>query len=70
MNEENSIKFLDIDIFLNTEEKIEFKKYRKNSVDTVICNFEQSFSSPKYKKGSIFTNIHREFDASSSQENF
>ena len=70
MDEENSIKFLDIDIFLNTEEKIEFKKYRKNSVDTVICNFEQSISSPKYKKGSILTNIHREFDASSSQENF
>ena len=39
-------------------------------MDTVICNFEQSISSPKYKKGSILTNIHREFDASSSQEKF
>ena len=70
MDDENSIKFLYINIFLSTENKIEFKKYRKNSVDTVICNFEHSISSPKYKKGSILTNIHREFDATCSQENF
>jgi hypothetical protein len=69
MDENNLIKFLDIDIFLNQDEKIEFKKYRKNSVDTVICNFEQSISGPKYQKGSILTNIHREFDTSSFQEN-
>ena len=35
-----------------------------------MTNLEQSISSPKYKKGAIFTNLHREFDASSSKENF
>ena len=50
MNSENSINFLDINIFLNKDEKIEFKKYRKNSLDTVMTNFEESISSPKYKK--------------------
>ena len=35
-----------------------------------MTNFEESISSPKYKKGAIFTNLHREFDASSSKENF
>ena len=70
MDDENSIKFFDINIFINTEQKIEFKKYRKNSIDTVICNFEQSVTSPKYEKGTILTNLHREFDASSSQEKF
>jgi hypothetical protein len=50
MDDENLIKFLYINVLLNEEEKIEFKKYRKNSVDTVICNFEQSVTSPKYKK--------------------
>ena len=39
-------------------------------VNTVMTNFKQSISSPTYKKGAIMTNLHREFDASSSQDNF
>ena len=35
-----------------------------------MTNFEQSISSPKYKKGAILTNLHRAFDASSSKEIF
>jgi hypothetical protein len=68
MNTENLINFLDINIFLNKDGKIEFKKYRKNLSDTVLTNFEESISSPKYKKGAIMTNLHREFDASSSKK--
>ena len=67
---EEKITFLDMTIFVNKDQTLELKKYRKNSLDTVMTNFEESISSPKYKKGAIFTNLHREFDASSSQENF
>ena len=67
---ENCITFLDMTIFINKSDVLEFKKYRKNGLNTVMTNFEQSISSPKYKKGAILTNLHRAFDASSSKEIF
>ena len=70
MNSNNEIIFLDMTIFINNENNLEFKKYRKNSVETVISNFEHSVVSKKYLKGGIMTNLHREYDASSSHVNF
>ena len=70
MNSKNEINFLDITVYLNESDNLEFKKYRKNSVDTVISNFEQSVISKKYLKGGIFTNLHRELDACSSHDIF
>ena len=70
MDINNEINFLDMTVFINTENTLEFRKYRKKSVNTVITNFEHSVVSKKYSKGGIMTNLHREFDASSSLENF
>ena len=70
MNSKNEINFLDITVYLNESDNLEFKKYRKNSVDTVISNFEQSVISKKYLKGGIFTNLHRELDACSTHDIF
>ena len=70
MDVNNEINFLDMTVYINTENTLEFRKYRKNSVNTVITNFEHSVVSKKYSKGGIMTNLHREFDASSSLENF
>ena len=70
VNAENQIIFLDKLIYINNENILEFKKYRKNSVETVLSNFEQSVVSEKYLKGGIMTNLHQEYNASSSHENF
>ena len=70
MNKENQIIFLDKLIYINNDNSLEFKKYRKNSVETVLSNFEHSIMSKKYLKGGIMTNLHREYNASSSHENF
>ena len=70
MNQENQIIFLDTTVYINSTNELEFKKYRKNSLSTVISNFEHSLVSKKYLKGGIFTNLHRELDSSSSHENF
>ena len=70
MDVNNEINFLDMTVYINTENTLEFRKYQKNSVNTVITNFEHSVVSKKYSKGGIMTNLHREFDASSSLENF
>ena len=70
MDVNNEINFLNMTVYINTENTLKFRKYRKNSVNTVITNFEHSVVSKKYSKGGIMTNLHREFDASSSLENF
>ena len=70
MNTENRIIFLDKLIYIKNENILEFKKYRKNSVESVLSNFEHSLVSKKYLKGGIMTNLHREYNASSSHENF
>ena len=67
---EKCITFLDMTIFIDTSDILEFKKYRENEINTVMTNVEQLISSRKYQKGAIFTNLHREFDASSSKEIF
>jgi pyruvate/oxaloacetate carboxyltransferase len=70
MNQENQINFLDTTVFINSKNELEFKKYRKNGLQTVISNFEEAVVSKKYLKGGILTNLHRELDLSSSHENF
>ena len=70
MNQENQIVFLDTTVYINSKNELEFKKYRKNGLQTVISNFEHSVVSKKYLKGGILTNLHRELDSSSSHENF
>ena len=42
VNAENQIIFLDKLIYINNENFLELKKYRKNSVETVLSNFEHS----------------------------
>ena len=70
MNVERKLIYLDMLIFINEKHSLEFIKYRKNSVDTVITNFERSIVDRKYTKGGIITNIHREYHSSSSDELF
>ena len=70
MNQENQIVFLDTTVYINSKNELEFKKYRKNGLQTVISNFEHSVVSKKYLKGGILTNLHRELDSSSSHQNF
>ena len=43
---EKCITFLDMTIFINTSDILELKIYRKNGLNTVITNFEQSILSP------------------------
>ena len=45
ISSEQEITFLDMTIFINKLGGLEFKKYRKNSVNTVISNFEHSVAS-------------------------
>ena len=70
MNQKNEINFLDLTVYINDQNSLEFRKFRKNSINTVIFNYEHSVMSKKYLKGGILTNLHRELDASSSMENF
>ena len=42
MNQENQIVFLDTTVYINSKNELEFKKYRKNGLQTVISNFEHS----------------------------
>ena len=63
------IVFFDYGIFLK-DGKINFKKFRKRGVETVITNYRESISAKKYKCGSILTQLHRQYDCSSSQELF
>ena len=58
MDVNNEINYLDMTVYINTENTLEFRKYRKNSVNTVITNFEHSVVSKKYSKGGIMTNLH------------
>ena len=50
MDPENKINFLDMTIFTDSDKKLEFIKYSKYSVDTVIANFKHSVS--KYSTSS------------------
>ena len=36
MDVNNEINFLDMTVYINTENTLEFRKYRKNLVNTVI----------------------------------
>ena len=70
MNSKSEINFLDTTVYIDENNQLEFRKYRKNSLHTVISNFEHSVISKKYLKGGILTNLHREYDASSSHDIF
>ena len=69
MTTENEIIFLDTKIFIKSG-ILEFIKYRKRGRLTVLSNFKHSIMSMKYLKGNIFTALHRERDACSTQEIF
>ena len=70
MNSENKIVFLDMLVFVDENNSLEFIKYRKNSTETVTTNFEKSVVSKRYTKGGIMTNIHREYDTCSTDALF
>ena len=69
MSMENEIIFLDTKIFIKNG-ILEFIKYRKRGRLTVLSNFKHSIMFMKYLKGNIFTALHRERDACSTQEIF
>ena len=50
MKIENKLVFLDMVIFLDDNKSLEFIKYRKNSTNTVITNFERSIVSKNIQK--------------------
>ena len=70
MNCENKLIFLDMLVFVDENNSLEFIKYRKDSTETVITNFEKSVVSKRYTKGGIMTNIHREYDTCSTDALF
>ena len=70
MNSDNKINFLDMTIFIDDNSKLQFIKYRKDSVYTVIANFQKSVASHRYLKGSINTVLHREYTSCSTDELF
>ena len=69
MSSKNEIIFLDTKIFIENG-VLEFIRYRKRGSMTVISNFQHSIMSMKYLKGNIFTALHRERNACSTQEIF
>ena len=69
MSSKNEIIFLDTKIFIDNG-IIEFIKYRKRGLMTVISNFQHRVMSMKYLKGNIFTALHRGRNACSTQNIF
>ena len=57
-------------IFIEKNSQLEFIKYRKDSVDTVIANFKQSVVSQRYLKENINTVLHREYVSCSTDDLF
>ena len=53
MNVERKLIYLDMLIVINEKNSLEFIKYRKNSVDTVITNFKRSVVARKILKGEL-----------------
>ena len=43
MNSKSEINFLDTTVYIDENNQLEFRKYRKNSLHTVISNFEQCY---------------------------
>ena len=70
MNSENKKVFLDMLVFVDDNNSLEFIKYRKNSTETVTTNFEKSVVSKRYTKGGSMTNIQREYDTCSTDALF
>ena len=69
MNPEKELIFLDTKIYIDNG-TLEFIKFRKKGLSTVISNFKHSVMSMKYLKGNIFTALHRERNACSTHEIF
>ena len=70
MDSHNKINFLDMTIFIDDQQLLQFIKYRKDSVDTVLSNFKQSISAQRYLKGGINTVLHREYVSCSTDKIF
>ena len=70
MNENNELIFLDNKIFIQNNKNLEFIKYRQKGHLTVISNYKHSLMSFKYLRGGIFTSLHRERNACSSESIF
>ena len=63
---ENSLIFLDCEIFIENE-KIEFKNYRKFGEKTIFQNYQKVVSPKKYLISNIFTQVHNVSDSSSNE---
>ena len=63
---ENSLIFLDCEIFIENE-KIEFKNYRKFGEKTIFQNYQKAVSPKKYLISNIFTQFHNVSDSSSNE---
>ena len=70
MDAQNKINFLDMTIFIDDKQNLQFIKYRKDSVDTVLSNFKHSLTAQRYLKGGINTALHREYVSCSTDEIF
>ena len=66
---DNKLVFLDCLVFLDGD-KVLFKKYRKQGLETVITNYKFSVTSKKYKIGNIMTQLHRQKNCCSNDELF
>ena len=69
MDHNDELIFLDSKVFIKNN-VLEFIKFRKRGHLTVISNYKHSLMSYKYLRGGIFTALHRERNACSSQAIF
>ena len=69
MNSNNEIIYLDTKILFKNN-KLQFIKYRKEGIMTVISNYHNSVMSKKYLKGGVLTAFHREYNSCSSHKFF
>jgi hypothetical protein len=67
---ENSLIFLDCELYISENGSIEFRNYKKHGENTITSNYRHSVMSKRYLVSNLFGQFHRILDSSSTKQNF